>query len=656
MLAAGTLGDRAVMAQAAAALGRCLYWQGRSDEAAGVLRGAGDACGSPADAARVALTMARVHLSEGAIPPAVRAARHALDLAAGSGEPRTLASASRVLAAAVAAAGDAGFGARAHPRRPARREGGASSARGRAAAAHVGGHSDRVGRAARGSARGRQAGGHRGPAAASAEIPGPCGPRARGAVRVSTPRRWRSSTAPARSRFDERSERRRTIRSPISKRFWIWVTPPATIARRSSGSAASCTTGCAPRPILIVTAAPDRRVLALVRPAVARRSARGLARARQRAERGGGPFRRAVSGGRAAAVRRRDDRRRGGALDGGDRARRGPRDGVAPRRRARRRRERARAARSRASRQRRGRGRGGSARRQRTRAHAARGHRARRARAVSRADRRGERQRQGARGARDSPARPAARSPVLRAQLRGAVGRSDRGRAVRPRARRVHRRGGRAPRPLRGGGRRHAVPRRNRRAVGAGPGQAAARAPGRRGPPRRGERLAPRRRADRRGDQPAARAGSVGRPVPRGPAIPARRGPHRRAAAPGPRRRRAAARVALLERCRRAHGLARHAVARGHRGARALRLARQRARAAERHRLDGRALAAARPHRRRRLAGAPRATRRSRRAARSRRRGRSSSGGSSRPRSPAPTASAPGPPKRSGSRGRGWPR
>jgi DNA-binding NtrC family response regulator/tetratricopeptide (TPR) repeat protein len=106
MLAAGTLGDRAVMAQAAAALGRCLYWQGRSDEAAGVLRGAGDACGSPADAARVALTLARVHLWEGAIPPAVRAARHALDLAAGANEPRTLASAARVLAAAVAAAGD----------------------------------------------------------------------------------------------------------------------------------------------------------------------------------------------------------------------------------------------------------------------------------------------------------------------------------------------------------------------------------------------------------------------------------------------------------------------------------------------------------------------------------------------------------------------
>ena len=107
MLAAGTLGDRAVMAQAAAALGRCLYWQGRSDEAAGVLRGIGDSCGSPADAARVALTLARVHLWEGAIPPAVRAARHALDLATGSGEPRTLASAARVLAAAVAAAGDA---------------------------------------------------------------------------------------------------------------------------------------------------------------------------------------------------------------------------------------------------------------------------------------------------------------------------------------------------------------------------------------------------------------------------------------------------------------------------------------------------------------------------------------------------------------------
>ena len=52
--------------------------------------------------------MARVHLSEGAIPPAVRAARHAMDLAAGSGEPRALVSACRVLAAAVAAAGDAG--------------------------------------------------------------------------------------------------------------------------------------------------------------------------------------------------------------------------------------------------------------------------------------------------------------------------------------------------------------------------------------------------------------------------------------------------------------------------------------------------------------------------------------------------------------------
>jgi DNA-binding NtrC family response regulator/tetratricopeptide (TPR) repeat protein len=108
MLAAGTLGDRSVLAQAAAALGRCLYWQGRSDEAAGVLRGAGDAGGSPGDAARVALTMARVHLSEGAIPPAVRGARHARDLAAASGDPRTLASASRVLAAAVAAAGDTG--------------------------------------------------------------------------------------------------------------------------------------------------------------------------------------------------------------------------------------------------------------------------------------------------------------------------------------------------------------------------------------------------------------------------------------------------------------------------------------------------------------------------------------------------------------------
>jgi tetratricopeptide (TPR) repeat protein len=106
MLAAGTLGDRAVTARAAAALGRCLYWQGRPDEAAAVMRGVGDDCGSPGDAARVALTMARVHLAEGAIPPAVRAARHALDLAARGGDPRPQASACRVLAAAVAAAGD----------------------------------------------------------------------------------------------------------------------------------------------------------------------------------------------------------------------------------------------------------------------------------------------------------------------------------------------------------------------------------------------------------------------------------------------------------------------------------------------------------------------------------------------------------------------
>jgi DNA-binding NtrC family response regulator/tetratricopeptide (TPR) repeat protein len=112
LLAAGTLGDRALMAQAAAGLARCLYWQGRTDEAAGALRGASDGCGSSSETARVMTILARVHLSEGAIPPAVRAARHALDLATGVGEPRILASAYRVLAAAVAAAGDGESGLR----------------------------------------------------------------------------------------------------------------------------------------------------------------------------------------------------------------------------------------------------------------------------------------------------------------------------------------------------------------------------------------------------------------------------------------------------------------------------------------------------------------------------------------------------------------
>ena len=97
-------------------------------------------------------------------------------------------------------------------------------------------------------------------------------------------------------------------------------------------------------------------------------------------------------------------------------------------------------------------------------------------------------------------------------QLRRADRRAGRVRAVRARARRVHRRRGPAVGPLRGGAPGHALPRRSRRAVAARAGQAAARAPGRRDPPRRRERRPGRRRAGRRRHQPIARQGGA-RPV-----------------------------------------------------------------------------------------------------------------------------------------------
>ena len=283
-------------------------------------------------------------------------------------------------------------------------------------------------------------------------------------------------------------------------------TAPRRCARRSRRSAPAAASGCAPPPSQIVTAPRPAHARAR-RPAVARRPALWPS-ARSAASGAGVPLGPSVEPCQAA-----EPIRYGGELIGASRraGRRAPcSTRAAPRHcsasaalAAARTCARCSIARLCQSRRRGG---GRSARRQRTRAHASRRHRARRARAVPGADRRGERQRQGARRARDAPARPAARSPVLRAQLRGAVRRADRGRAVRPRARRVHRRGGRARRPLRGGRRRHAVPRRGRRAVGARAGQAAARAPGRRSPPCRRERAAPRRRADRRRHQPAARA------------------------------------------------------------------------------------------------------------------------------------------------------
>ena len=86
-------------------------------------------------------------------------------------------------------------------------------------------------------------------------------------------------------------------------------------------------------------------------------------------------------------------------------------------------------------------------------------------------DHRRDRHRQGAGRARAAPHRPAPRSPLRRRQLlrgrRGAV----RERAVRSRARRVHRRHRQQAGAVRAGRRRHAVPRRDRRAA-ARPSQA----------------------------------------------------------------------------------------------------------------------------------------------------------------------------------------
>ena len=81
-------------------------------------------------------------------------------------------------------------------------------------------------------------------------------------------------------------------------------------------------------------------------------------------------------------------------------------------------------------------------------------------------------------------------------------------RAVRPRARRVHRRQGAEARAVRGGRRRHAVPRRGRRDAAGDAGQAAARAGGDDVPaPRRHARSVGRRARRRRDQQGAGRRG-----------------------------------------------------------------------------------------------------------------------------------------------------
>ena len=93
----------------------------------------------------------------------------------------------------------------------------------------------------------------------------------------------------------------------------------------------------------------------------------------------------------------------------------------------------------------------------------------------------------------------AQRAAPRRLQLHHPRTHADRDRAVRSRARRLHRRRPRSQGAVRGRARRHHLPRRDRRPARLGAGQAAARARGARDPPRRV------RRRDRRSTSASSR-------------------------------------------------------------------------------------------------------------------------------------------------------
>ena len=104
MVAAGT-DERRMRLQAACALGRCLYWMGRFDEARLMLDDAPAIERAP-DTVRLMTIRARIDLADGLITAAVRSARGAVDLASELHDMRTQAGACRSLAAALASAGD----------------------------------------------------------------------------------------------------------------------------------------------------------------------------------------------------------------------------------------------------------------------------------------------------------------------------------------------------------------------------------------------------------------------------------------------------------------------------------------------------------------------------------------------------------------------
>ncbi len=221
-----------------------------------------------------------------------------------------------------------------------------------------------------------------------------------------------------------------------------------------------------------------------------------------------------------------------------------------------------------------------------------------------------ERDRQG--GPRAGPPRPLAeeRGPVRRGQLRGAAGRPPRERALRARARRVHRGRARPRGPARPGKGRDSLPRRGRGHPASRPGEAPPRPAGAALRAGRREHAATARRAHRRRHEPGPEGGDPPGPLPGGPLLPSPRRPDPRPAASREVRGRGAHRPLPPGPHRRPRGACRAALARHARRPRALRLAGQRPRAGERAGVRGRPRARAdraarRPSGRDPLAGEP---------------------------------------------------
>jgi len=208
-------------------------------------------------------------------------------------------------------------------------------------------------------------------------------------------------------------------------------------------------------------------------------------------------------------------------------------------------------------------------------------------------------------GARDPHLLGARRRALHRHQPGGAAAHADRERAVRPRARRLHRRDVAARRPLRERRRGNVVPRRDRRPGPDAADQAAARRAGGDVRARRRRRGAAHARAHHRRHQPPRAPRQHRRDLARGAVLPPRGHRDRRAAAARASQRHPAAGEPRAARDAGARGLG------GSDGGPAgVRLARQRARAVPRPAAGGGAVRAARSSTRWRWPGPPARTRR----------------------------------------------